>query len=65
MTPAEELLVKIRVALDAEKTAAINAVAGGVRDWSDYRYEVGRIDALSRAYAIVNEEADKLGRDDE
>ncbi len=65
MTAVEELLVKARVAIEAEKSRATEAVVGGVKDWADYQYERGRIDALTRASRILTEEADKIGRDDE
>ncbi len=65
MTAVEELLVKIRLGIDAEQTRAALAVADGVKDWAAYQYERGRIDAFKQAQRIVTDEADKLGRDDE
>ena len=64
MSEVEELLVRVRTALDAERQKAVNEVVAGVRDWDAYKYGLGRIDALMAAYDILNDEAGKLGMDE-
>lgn len=64
MTPAEELVVKIRLALDEARTDAVNAIVAGARTWDGYQYDRGRIEAFKAALDIVNGAWNDLGRDE-